>query len=532
MAGTQVALMLGVNRRDPTLQSCAEADAKSLGAFLRDKLQFRVYERTGDSVTERAVQELISQAGRERPNRLILYYAGPASASQGKLYIAGDGPTDAKDPKNAGIDLQGVVKFACEHVGADEVLLIVDAPRQNVADSTWGTSSWEPELLAGQAHRAAGSSSQRALAIFGCATGEVCWETTEGRRGGLFTSALLQTLSKNLAVMDVEVLLRHITEETKLLRDVLQAPSSQTPVLVQLSSDVRSTEARAPVPPIGEVNESPSPRFRMSKQLPLIIGACLVTIAILAILLAPSRNNQTDTTKASQTIIEQRLPPSQAPKPVIRSFTVAPAAITQGAHATLAWLVSDAAAVSIDPEIGGVDNSGSRQVSPAINTVYQLVATGPGGTVTTSATVLVEQRPQPVAKSETQPPKRISTTTTVDVRAEENVTPHYTLSVFTNERIVAGAKVSLSDPQLKNLGFAILYQGPQPPPHHSIRVEWWFKSSGGSTARRISPYSFREGDKRFTVPQKYNNDLDETGVFEVKLLVDGEVYDSLTFEII
>jgi peptidoglycan-associated lipoprotein len=58
-------------------------------------------------------------------------------------------------------------------------------------------------------------------------------------------------------------------------------------------------------------------------------------------------------------------------------------------------MVSDATDVSIEPGIGPVGTSGTRQVFPSDTTTYTLTAKGPGGTATSSATVTVTVPPPP-----------------------------------------------------------------------------------------------------------------------------------------
>jgi TPR repeat protein len=57
-----------------------------------------------------------------------------------------------------------------------------------------------------------------------------------------------------------------------------------------------------------------------------------------------------------------------------------------GAVATLRWEVNGAVKVSIDPDAGVVEPSGTLNVQPRATTVYKLEATGPGGQKTTGET--------------------------------------------------------------------------------------------------------------------------------------------------
>jgi len=86
--------------------------------------------------------------------------------------------------------------------------------------------------------------------------------------------------------------------------------------------------------------------------------------------------------------------PTTPPAPTIQSFTANPATITVGGSSTLQWAVTGADSVQIDQGVGAVAASGSKQVSPAATTTYQLTAQGAGGTVTKQ--VQVQVNPVPV----------------------------------------------------------------------------------------------------------------------------------------
>jgi len=78
----------------------------------------------------------------------------------------------------------------------------------------------------------------------------------------------------------------------------------------------------------------------------------------------------------------------QYPEPTVH-ISADPVTIMQKESATLTWSTTDADSVTIGPDIGAVDTSGSIAVSPMETTTYTAVVTGPGGTVTASATVTV-----------------------------------------------------------------------------------------------------------------------------------------------
>jgi hypothetical protein len=85
--------------------------------------------------------------------------------------------------------------------------------------------------------------------------------------------------------------------------------------------------------------------------------------------------------------------PSVGTPSVIGAFSSNPATINSGGMSTLSWNVTGATSVSIDQGIGLVDAAGTRVVSPVISTVYTISATNSAGTVTRSATTMVNSAP-------------------------------------------------------------------------------------------------------------------------------------------
>ena len=76
--------------------------------------------------------------------------------------------------------------------------------------------------------------------------------------------------------------------------------------------------------------------------------------------------------------------------PVVGSFEAEPSTIERGQAATLRWRVTgEATEVRIEPAIGTVNASGTRQVFPGNTTTYTLTATGPGGSNTATVNVNV-----------------------------------------------------------------------------------------------------------------------------------------------
>jgi len=79
---------------------------------------------------------------------------------------------------------------------------------------------------------------------------------------------------------------------------------------------------------------------------------------------------------------------STPPAPTV-SVSANPASVKQGQCATLTWSSTNASTVSIDPEVGKVDPSGSKQVCPGSNAEYTVTATGKGGSQKAATTVTV-----------------------------------------------------------------------------------------------------------------------------------------------
>ncbi len=88
-------------------------------------------------------------------------------------------------------------------------------------------------------------------------------------------------------------------------------------------------------------------------------------------------------------------PPAPAPPPSpTASLTATPDSIQRGQSAELKWHTKNATNITISG-LGTVSASGSRMVSPADSTTYQLDAKGPGGTAESSARITVAAPPAP-----------------------------------------------------------------------------------------------------------------------------------------
>lgn len=84
------------------------------------------------------------------------------------------------------------------------------------------------------------------------------------------------------------------------------------------------------------------------------------------------------------------------PPPVIQSFQATPATIPAGGTSTLAWSVSGATSLRLEP--GGLDvsHATSRSVSPSQTTTYTLTATGAGGSASLSTLLTVQPSSGPI----------------------------------------------------------------------------------------------------------------------------------------
>ena len=83
-----------------------------------------------------------------------------------------------------------------------------------------------------------------------------------------------------------------------------------------------------------------------------------------------------------------KVPDVPVVKPVI-SFNGDPLTVVRGDAVTLRWSVQNSDAVTIEPGVGTVAASSSRQVFPTTSTTYVLRASGPGGTETARVSINV-----------------------------------------------------------------------------------------------------------------------------------------------
>jgi len=85
-------------------------------------------------------------------------------------------------------------------------------------------------------------------------------------------------------------------------------------------------------------------------------------------------------------------PPVVAAAPLGASISATPAYVYAGQCTTLSWSTQNATDVTIEPGVGKVAPSGSKQVCPTDNTQYTITAATAGGSKTASTTVPVYKR--------------------------------------------------------------------------------------------------------------------------------------------
>ena len=88
--------------------------------------------------------------------------------------------------------------------------------------------------------------------------------------------------------------------------------------------------------------------------------------------------------------VEVVMPPSLRPSPTV-AFSATQETIQPGRSTKLSWTTQDATEVSIEPDLGSVPPSGTRDVSPSKTTTYTITARGIGGTKTSTVRVNIEQ---------------------------------------------------------------------------------------------------------------------------------------------
>lgn len=113
--------------------------------------------------------------------------------------------------------------------------------------------------------------------------------------------------------------------------------------------------------------------------------------------------------------------PTPPPAPTI-TLRATPAAIDRGQATSLQWEARNASTVRIEPELGGVQNTGTRAVNPATSVTYTATATGPGGSASDSARITVRV---PAAAAPARPAPRPDVRVSADELFRQNVQTIY-----------------------------------------------------------------------------------------------------------
>ena len=162
-----------------------------------------------------------------------------------------------------------------------------------------------------------------------------------------------------------------------------------------------------------------------------------------------------------------------------------PLEIDSGECSTLRWDTTDATSVSLNPGVGSVDATGSRQVCPATTTTYTLTATGAGGSLSPPPAVTVTVRRPSAA------PTGTLAATAENIRRRECTTLVWSTADATSQSINPGIGVVESSGTrevcpLRTTTYTLSASGPggslDPEPAVTISVSDWGVPSGTFTA--------------------------------------------------
>jgi hypothetical protein len=122
-----------------------------------------------------------------------------------------------------------------------------------------------------------------------------------------------------------------------------------------------------------------------------------------------SQNTASQNTASQNTASQENTTLNKVPS--IGSFSISPVIIEEGESSKLIWSVSSATKVSIEPEIGTVDSTGSQSISPSKTTTYTLTATNKYGIVTATKVVIVQKSSKSSSQGSTSTSSNSSTST-------------------------------------------------------------------------------------------------------------------------
>ena len=114
-------------------------------------------------------------------------------------------------------------------------------------------------------------------------------------------------------------------------------------------------------------------------------------------------------------------PTARPPAPTI-TLRATSAAIDRGQTTSLQWDAKNAGAVTIQPEVGSVQSTGTRSVTPTSSVTYTATATGPGGSASDSARITVNV---PAASAPARPAPRPDVKVSADELLRQNVQTIY-----------------------------------------------------------------------------------------------------------
>lgn len=104
-------------------------------------------------------------------------------------------------------------------------------------------------------------------------------------------------------------------------------------------------------------------------------------------------------------------------------------------------------------------------------------------------------------------------------------TGRFALLVNADGKVEPQARFLLNDERLRRFLFSVHYTGPGQAPTCKMRVEWYFEG------QLFAFVDFAPDDTSYTSFQKYPNVIEHPGRFEIRLLVNESLADSLVFNV-
>jgi peptidoglycan-associated lipoprotein len=130
----------------------------------------------------------------------------------------------------------------------------------------------------------------------------------------------------------------------------------------------------------------------MTQSYPPRFRALLVSFSLLVLFVVGCNKKPAVAPKPAYT------PPPAAVKPTA-SLSADRTTINRGESVKLSWTTTDAANVSIAPEVGAVTPQGSTTVNPLASTTYTLTASSAGGNADATVHISVSAPPPPVVEA-------------------------------------------------------------------------------------------------------------------------------------